>query len=77
MVIPDYEGMLEAVYRNALQPGDILIDVGAHVGRHAVPMTGVVGPTGRVLAFEPLPSASGRLPSAYRIKKTSTSDLST
>ena len=53
----DYEGMLEAVYRAALRPGDVAVDVGAHVGRHAVPMARAVGRTGRVHAFEPLPSA--------------------
>jgi FkbM family methyltransferase len=75
MVIPDYEGMLEAVYRNALRPGDIVIDVGAHVGRHAVPMASVVGPTGRVLAFEPLPSAYARLKVAVQQAEASDEDL--
>jgi FkbM family methyltransferase len=68
-VIPDYEGMLEAVYRKALRPGDVVIDVGAHVGRHALPMAKAVGQTGRVFAFEPLPFAYTRLMAAIEHEK--------
>jgi FkbM family methyltransferase len=71
MLIPDYEGMLEAVYRKALRPGDVAIDVGAHVGRHALPMAKAVGQTGRVFAFEPLPSAYTTLKAAVEHAKAS------
>ena len=36
-----------------LRPGDVAIDVGAHVGSFAVPFARAVGPQGSVLAFEP------------------------
>ncbi len=36
-----------------LGPGKVAVDVGANIGTHAVPMARAVGPTGRVLAFEP------------------------
>ncbi|MDP1822143.1 MAG: FkbM family methyltransferase [Archangium sp.] len=49
--------MLEQVYRSILRAGDTAIDVGAHVGRHTVPMAGAVGQAGRVHSFEPLPFA--------------------
>lgn len=75
MVIPDYEGMLEAVYRNALRPGDVVIDVGSHVGRHALPMASAVGSTGRVLAFEPLPSVYARLKVAVQHAEATNEDL--
>jgi FkbM family methyltransferase len=37
-----------------LRPGDVAIDVGAHIGVFALHMAEAVGPTGRVHAFEPL-----------------------
>ncbi len=54
-MIPAYENMLETLYRKLLRPGDVTIDVGAHVGRHAFPMGALVGASGRVFCFEPLP----------------------
>jgi FkbM family methyltransferase len=36
-----------------LRDGDIVIDVGANIGTHAVPFSEFVGRTGMVLAFEP------------------------
>jgi FkbM family methyltransferase len=39
---------------NWLQPGDWCIDVGANVGRYALKMSELVGPSGHVVVFEPL-----------------------
>ncbi|MBM4776643.1 MAG: FkbM family methyltransferase [Archangiaceae bacterium] len=36
-----------------VKPGDVVVDVGANIGTHAVPLAAKVGPTGMVLAFEP------------------------
>jgi len=36
-----------------LSPGDVVVDVGANIGTHAVPLSMVVGPAGQVHAFEP------------------------
>ena len=36
-------------------PGDWVIDVGANVGHYAVRLSRLVGPSGRVMAFEPVP----------------------
>jgi FkbM family methyltransferase len=52
--VPDYEQLLEEFYRMLLSPGDVAIDVGAHVGRHTLPMSEAVSPGGRIVAFEPL-----------------------
>lgn len=41
--------------RAFLRPGDVCVDVGAHVGDTAVPMALAVGPLGCVLALEPNP----------------------
>jgi FkbM family methyltransferase len=38
-----------------LSPGDIVVDVGANIGTHAVAFAKAVGPAGLVLAFEPQP----------------------
>ena len=37
-----------------LKPGDSAIDVGGHIGFFTMQMAAVVGPEGRVYAFEPL-----------------------
>lgn len=50
-----YEQRLQHLYTGWLRDGDVGVDVGAHVGRHAFPMAACVGPGGRVLAFEPNP----------------------
>jgi FkbM family methyltransferase len=55
-MIPNYEAMLECIYHSILSPGDKAIDVGAHVGRHTLPMAKAVGSAGKIFAFEPLPS---------------------
>ncbi len=41
--------------RAFLSPGDVCVDIGAHMGDTAVPMALAVGPAGRVLALEPNP----------------------
>jgi FkbM family methyltransferase len=38
-----------------VRPGDWVIDVGANVGHYTVRLSGLVGPAGRVMAFEPVP----------------------
>lgn len=39
--------------RGWLQPGDVVVDVGANFGAYTLEAARVVGPTGRVVAFEP------------------------
>ena len=40
---------------NEVRPGDVAIDLGAHIGYYTLLLARLVGPTGRVLAFEPDP----------------------
>ncbi len=41
------------LFSQILQPGMVALDVGANIGAHTVWMARAVGPTGRVIAFEP------------------------
>lgn len=50
---PHYEPEVVAVMRKVLRPGDIFVDVGANVGKHTIEAARIVGPTGKVFAFEP------------------------
>ena len=51
----DFEKLLQEFYEALLHAGDVCVDVGAHVGRHAGPMSRRVGAGGEVHAFEPIP----------------------
>jgi FkbM family methyltransferase len=53
----------QEVIRRVVRPGDIALDVGAHFGEHAALMASLVGPAGRVVAFEPNPA---RIPALTR-----------
>lgn len=44
-----------------LQPGHVAFDIGANIGMHSVIMANRVGPTGRVVSFEPDPHPHARL----------------
>ncbi|MBI4484723.1 MAG: FkbM family methyltransferase, partial [Acidobacteria bacterium] len=49
-----YEQDEVALVRHLLRPGDAAIDVGGHIGFFTMQMAAVVGPEGRIYAFEPL-----------------------
>lgn len=52
---PDrYEQTLRTIYEFILQEGDVVFDVGAHTGKHTLPMSEAVGDLGTVIAFEPI-----------------------
>jgi FkbM family methyltransferase len=40
-------------YKRLVRPGDVVFDIGANIGAHALPLANSVGPTGHVYAFEP------------------------
>jgi FkbM family methyltransferase len=56
-----YEQIIRAIYTAILQPGDLAIDCGAHHGLHTIPMSDLVGSSGRVLAIEAIPELAERL----------------
>lgn len=41
------------IFRAAVQPGQVAVDVGAHVGSHTIALARMVGTTGSVIAIEP------------------------
>ena len=41
------------IFRQCLRPGDVALDIGANFGSHTLPMARLVGPGGKVFAFEP------------------------
>jgi FkbM family methyltransferase len=60
-----YSGCFESTTTDAIRrlckPGMVILDVGANVGCHALRMAQLVGRTGRVIAFEPMPWANGKI----------------
>lgn len=52
-----YEPGDTAAVKHLLKPGSVFVDVGANIGWFTALATSIVGPTGRVLAFEPSPYA--------------------
>src|SRR5262245_55376099 len=47
--------------RQQLRPGSCVIDIGANVGDYSALAAQLVGPAGRVYAFEPAPDTAARL----------------
>lgn len=50
-----YGGSEIPMFEQNTKSGDVVFDIGAHVGYFSLLMAKLVGPTGRVFAFEPLP----------------------
>ena len=44
-----------------VQPGAVVLDIGANIGAHTLPLARLVGPNGKVYAFEPTQYAFGKL----------------
>ncbi|MCF7962257.1 MAG: FkbM family methyltransferase [Pirellula sp.] len=51
----DLDPKLTAIASRVLRPGDVALDIGANLGVMTVLFSRLVGPAGRVLAFEPNP----------------------
>lgn len=56
-----YERLETALLMSQLRPGDVVLDIGAHVGALAAACAEAVGPTGAVHAFEAHPGTVERL----------------
>src|SRR4051794_41178218 len=51
----EWEPNVTAAFVRALAPGDVCLDIGAHIGYYTLLASRVVGPRGHVYAFEPSP----------------------
>ncbi len=51
-----HEKVATAVFRGLLRPGMTVLDVGANIGFYSLEADDIVGPEGRVIAFEPDPA---------------------
>ena len=49
-----WEEHIIEVLEKYVRPGSVAIDVGAHIGTHTLTLSRLVGPSGRVYAFEPV-----------------------
>jgi FkbM family methyltransferase len=56
-----WEPNVTTAFRRALAPGDVCLDIGAHIGYYTLLAATLVGPEGRVYAFEPSPDTYRRL----------------
>jgi FkbM family methyltransferase len=58
---------VRAVLQARLHPGSTAVDIGANIGVHALTMAQTVGPSGRVVCFEPLPHIASALARTLRL----------
>jgi FkbM family methyltransferase len=49
------------LYKTILSTGDTVLDIGANIGSHTLPLAQLVGDSGRVIAFEPTRYATEKL----------------
>ena len=56
-----FERRTQRVFRRFITGGDVALDIGANVGAHTLPLARLVGPQGKVVAFEPTAFAFQKL----------------
>lgn len=57
-------------YQEIVRPGDTVLDIGANIGAHTLLLAQEVGPTGRVVAFEPTDYAVAKLRKSAALNPT-------
>lgn len=50
-----YEPFFLSVIKKHLSPGDTFVDIGANIGQHSLFASQVIGTSGQVISFEPIP----------------------
>ena len=56
-------------YKKIVEKGDVVIDIGANIGAHTLPLAAMVGEKGRVIAFEPTDYACKKLQTNLNLNK--------
>ena len=56
-----YERQTRAALRRLVSPSSLVLDIGANIGAHTLHLAQLVGPSGRVIAFEPTDFAFRKL----------------
>lgn len=56
-----FEPATVRLYRRLVQAGDVVLDIGANIGAHTLPLAALVGESGKVCAFEPTRYAFAKL----------------
>jgi len=56
-----FEPSTAKALRRLVETGDVVLDIGANVGAHTLPLSALVGPNGHVIAFEPTQYAYAKL----------------
>ena len=57
----EYESAITKIFTQIIKPGDVCLDVGANIGWYTTLFQKLVGPTGKVHAFEPVKPIFDRL----------------
>jgi FkbM family methyltransferase len=70
-----YESALQGALARELKPGQVYYDVGANAGFFAVLASRLVGPKGRVFAFEPLPENADSVREQFQLNALSHCEL--
>lgn len=63
----DYEPRVTRIMQALVRPGDTVVDVGANIGYFSIVAARAAGPTGHVLAFEPVPRVRQSLQANLRL----------
>jgi FkbM family methyltransferase len=61
LYLQQFEPDVRATIRRLTKPGMTVLDIGANIGAHTLLFSSLVGPTGRVVAFEPTDFAYAKL----------------
>jgi FkbM family methyltransferase len=70
-----HEEAVQSVLRAHVAPGDVAYDIGAHAGFFTLLLSRLTGPSGRVLAFEPVRDNAARLASNLSENRSTNVDL--
>lgn len=60
-LLGSFEPSVRRAYRRLVRPGGVVLDIGANIGAHTLPLAACVGSTGRVFAFEATAFAFAKL----------------